>query len=244
MKKLLVSFAVLLSIGCSNKQENSLETSQTPNILAKTITCSPGNDNNSNDAVGAMHNACLDASSVYFDDNPFNIDLICNTIEEEMYNNYGFSISISSSDVDELSAAAIEDGISTFIDTTTEDGVIMNSIWKTLSSPTYQEGNSYCDAKSYILSIEGDVMENSNLSTEERNNVLVFTSTLRHSLYYWELNSSGDDGEMNAMNVAVGLIDAGAAVAFFFATDGSLGDRLKGAAAFGAGVSAMAAHFF
>lgn len=209
------------------------------NLISKTINCSPFNGQNSLDEVGEIHNQCLDAVET-----PVNSMAICSTISNFMSTEYSFLISLNHTVLNNLASQYDSSGIQALINIESADGIIINGIAETLLNSEYQQTHSYCDVKGYLTDIEYNVNNSGSLTTVQKNNVRVFTSTLRHSLYYWEKNSDGSNTQLAAKNVWVGLADAAAAVYYFFATEGSLGDRLKGAAAFGAGISAIVNYFF
>ncbi len=240
MKKVLIASILLtpLLFGCHKEPGINVQKSSTA-THAKTINCSPGNTNNEYDEGGAIHNECLLAVSGYLGLETLPGSSLAAGIENYMYTTYSFSIDLDpgviQSDVEDY----IANGMSAFIDPESVEGEAINSLIN-MFTPTYMSSNSYCDARLDILAFESNITGNEDLTTSEKTAILLFSSTLRHSLYFWEERSEGNNEVMDARLTGTALADAiGTVVGLFYSDANTLWGQLKEAAVIGAMWSAI-----
>lgn len=180
-----VALGGLLACSCTDREDEFLY----QDLGTKKVVVSPNNTENPYDWVGVKHNIHLDEiSSILFEeyDNPNNLELsiVTSLTKEhlsELYDNTLVEPIINNGLYRCETEAELSEVLKNDIFSNTSEAYI-NSI---LSSIENLKNDSYMSYKAYISEMESRIVTDNKIQEVEKVVLLSFTSTLRHSIYYW-----------------------------------------------------------
>lgn len=180
-----VALGGLLACSCTDREDEFLY----QDLGTKKVVVSPNNTENPYDWVGVKHNIHLDEiSNILFEeyDNPNNLELsiVTSLTKEhlsELYDNTLVEPIINNGLYRCETEAELSEVLKNDIFSNTSEAYI-NSI---LSSIEKLKNDSYMSYKAYISEMESRIVTDNKIQEVEKVVLLSFTSTLRHSIYYW-----------------------------------------------------------
>lgn len=245
MKKITLGLLTVLFIVSCSKPANTPKSSLSErpiNSVLRIIEVSPNNTSNSIDSVGILHNIFLIYGETQnIPNDSTHMEDWVEAINTSSVQNGGNGDITLQETLDSLQSFTLY-GIYPKIDTNSVIGSNINTLRNTVLG-RFNNGNStYTIIKADIVAWESSVSANNLFTQEEKNELLTFSSILRHSIHFWSEKQNLPDDEINAISAGAGIVDAVAGFIRYKCNPNDLSgwDRLKDAATFGSTVSKIA----